>query len=151
MNKKRYLCFLKNLKYKPRRCPKALTSIQTHANTTLMHALVDNITLKCPAVMSDRISNTCHICQIKFVSHCNSMTMHPSGKVLSYVLTQSQWITGSSFREVAGVREEKHTYHSDSLRCIHPVWLQSISAPSIRRARPFHPCIPPPPFFSLLF
>ncbi len=77
--------------------------------------------------MSDRISNTCHICQIKFVSHSNSMTMHPIGKVLSYALTQSQWITGSSFREVAGVREEKHTYHSDSLRCIHPVWLQSIS------------------------
>lgn len=114
-----------------RACPKALTSIQTHANTTLMHALVDNITLKCPAVMSDRISNTCHICQIKFVSHSNSMTMHPNGKVrslplfLSCTQTVTADHTGSGFREVAGVREEKRTYH----RCIHPVWLQSISAP----------------------
>lgn len=64
--------------------------MQTHANTTRMHALVDNITLKCPAVMSDRISNTCHICQIKFVSHSNSMTMHPNEKVLSHALKQSQ-------------------------------------------------------------
>lgn len=75
--------FLKKAK-SPEHVPKVLTSIQTHANTTLMHALVDNITLKCPSVMSDHISNTCHICQIKFVSHSNSMTMHPNGKVLSH-------------------------------------------------------------------
>jgi len=64
--------------------------MQRHANTTRMHVLVDNITLKCPAVMSDRISNTCHICQIKFISHSNSMTVHPNEKVLSHALKQSQ-------------------------------------------------------------